>query len=103
MAPSMPIRLIEARAVVGVDDAAAAAAPVWGISAVKADTSPFTGAGVTVCVLDTGIDAGHVAFQGVNVVQMDFTARAIATSQGTAPVAPARSSAPRSQRQADRN
>ena len=82
IAPSMPIKLIEARAVVGMDDAAAAAAPVWGISAVKADTSPFTGAGVTVCVLDTGIDAGHVAFQGVNIAQMDFSGSGNGDVQG---------------------
>jgi subtilisin family serine protease len=33
----------------------------------------LTGQGIRVAVLDTGIDAGHVAFQGVNVTQEDFT------------------------------
>lgn len=82
IAPAMPIKLIEARNVAGMDDAAAAAAAVWGISAVKADTSPFNGAGVTVCVLDTGIDAGHVAFQGMNIAQMDFTGSGNGDVQG---------------------
>src|SRR5687767_11838078 len=31
----------------------------WGISAIGADRSPFTGAGATVAVLDSGIDAKH--------------------------------------------
>jgi subtilisin family serine protease len=50
-----------------------AAGSSWGIAAVGADTSPFTGAGVVVAVLDTGIDASHPAFAGVNLVQQDFT------------------------------
>ena len=45
----------------------------WGIKAVGADTSPFTGEGITVAVLDTGIDASHPAFAGVDIVQRDFT------------------------------
>jgi|LNFM01.1.fsa_nt_gb subtilisin family serine protease len=82
IAPSMPIKLIKATEATGIDATAAAAAPVWGISAVKADTSPFGGGGVTVCVLDTGIDAGHVAFQGVNITQMDFSSSGNGDAQG---------------------
>ena len=53
---------------------AAGAAPAWGIAAVGADTSPFTGAGVTVvAVLDTGIDAAHPAFAASSSSQQDFT------------------------------
>ncbi|MGC9417659.1 MAG: S8 family peptidase [Rhodovulum sp.] len=51
----------------------AAATDTWGIKAVRADASPFTGAGVKVAVLDTGIDAAHPAFAGVNLVQADYT------------------------------
>jgi subtilisin family serine protease len=50
-----------------------AAASAWGITAVKGDTSPWTGAGVTVAVLDTGIDSTHPAFAGVTLDQKDFT------------------------------
>ncbi len=45
----------------------------WGIGAVEADKSKFTGAGVTVALLDTGIDASHLAFDGVELVERDFT------------------------------
>jgi len=45
----------------------------WGIRAVGADTSPFSGDGVKVAVLDTGIDATHPAFEGVELVQRNFT------------------------------
>lgn len=51
----------------------AAAGVTWGVQAVGADTSPFTGDGVTVAVLDTGIDATHPAFAGVNLVKKNFT------------------------------
>jgi subtilisin family serine protease len=74
IAPSMPMKLIapvgEAREVTATP---AAATATWGVKAVRADTSPFTGAGLTVAVLDTGIDAAHAAFSGVTLVERDFT------------------------------
>jgi subtilisin family serine protease len=45
----------------------------WGVQAVGADTSPFTGDGIVVAVLDTGIDASHPAFAGVEIIEKDFT------------------------------
>jgi subtilisin family serine protease len=45
----------------------------WGISAIGADRSPFTGAGATVAVLDSGIDAKHPAFCGLEIVEKDFS------------------------------
>ncbi|MFC0681191.1 S8 family serine peptidase [Lysobacter korlensis] len=69
LAPAMPTRLIEPVAVAPAADAPA----TWGVAAVGADTSPFTGQGTVVAVLDTGIDATHPAFQGVDIVQRDFT------------------------------
>lgn len=45
----------------------------WGIAAVGADLSPYTGDGVTVAVLDTGIDVEHPAFKGVDLYVEDFT------------------------------
>jgi subtilisin family serine protease len=44
-----------------------------GIVGVGAHTTPFTGQGVTVAVLDTGIDASHPAFQGKTLAKKDFT------------------------------
>jgi subtilisin family serine protease len=46
----------------------------WGVAATKADGSTFSGAGVTVAILDTGIDRAHAAFAGmINIVEKDFT------------------------------
>jgi subtilisin family serine protease len=78
VAPIMPMRLIEPLA----DDAAAPAQEAWGLAAVGATISAFTGQGVTVAVLDTGIDAAHPAFAGMNVVQEDFSGDGIGDRQG---------------------
>jgi subtilisin family serine protease len=45
----------------------------WGLSAIKADHSEFSGEGTVVAVLDTGIDAQHAAFQSMELVRKDFT------------------------------
>src|SRR5262245_34007756 len=39
----------------------------WGVEAVGATASPFDGDGITVSVLDTGIDKTHPAFAGVEL------------------------------------
>lgn len=65
---SMPTKLIEPFSGSQSNDQDA-----WGIAAVNADKSTFTGAGVTVAVLDTGIDRDHPAFKGVKLQQKDFT------------------------------
>jgi subtilisin family serine protease len=78
IAPVMPISLIRPFEVAS----AQAANSAWGVGAVKADTSDFTGAGVTVSVLDTGIDAGHPAFRGVEIIQRDFSGSGIGDVQG---------------------
>ena len=70
--PSMPMKLIEPVESAAADTATAAAA-TWGVSAVGATSSPFSGSGVTVAVLDTGIDASHAAFAGVELITKDFT------------------------------
>ncbi len=66
-------------------DAAAEPAAVgtsWGVEAVGAVSSPFTGSGIKVAVLDTGVDASHPAFQGVNVVTNNFTDEADGDENG---------------------
>jgi hypothetical protein len=69
--PEMRIKLVEpvARGI----NMPAETNETWGVRAVGAHQSPCTGKGVKVAVLDTGIDAGHIAFSGMNVLQQDFT------------------------------
>jgi subtilisin family serine protease len=70
----MPMVLIEPVSGSDAVTAALTAGEVpWGIKAVGASTSPFTGKGVTVAVLDTGIDRGHAAFAGVELLGRNFT------------------------------
>ena len=73
VAPSMPMSLIQPFGDPAVLAEAMAAGPTWGVQAVQAHTSPFTGDGVVVAVLDTGIDPSHEAFIGINLVQRNFT------------------------------
>lgn len=70
VAETMPLKLIEPFDTPGPNPAASLA---WGVGAVGADTSSRTGAGITVAVLDTGIEADHPAFDGMTVIEKDFT------------------------------
>jgi subtilisin family serine protease len=70
VAPSMPMKLIAPR---GGQAQPTAAGTAWGVTAVGADTSPMTGDGIVVAVLDTGIDRNHAAFNGVTIIEKDFT------------------------------
>jgi len=72
----MPLKLIEpvssgprASSILSEENVA------WGVKAVGASTSRFTGKGVTVAVLDTGIHAKHPAFPAreLNIVGRNFT------------------------------
>ncbi|MGY1649640.1 S8 family serine peptidase [Geodermatophilus sp. SYSU D01119] len=47
-------------------------AATWGVQAVHATTSPYTGAGVRVAVLDTGLDLAHPDFTGRSVTAESF-------------------------------
>ncbi len=47
-------------------------ARTWGVAAVGADRSPFTGKGIRIAVLDTGFDAGHPDFAGRSVTALSF-------------------------------
>jgi subtilisin family serine protease len=72
VAPAMPMKLIAPVQIPGLATPAADEV-TWGVKAVRANTSPFSGDGITVAVLDTGIDPAHPAFAGVDIVQKDFT------------------------------
>jgi subtilisin family serine protease len=88
IAPVMPTRLVfpvpgdELDGTTGSGSSTAAAGSTWGVSAVGADSSSRTGAGVIVSVLDTGIDATHPAFAGVELVEEDFSGSGNGDQQG---------------------
>lgn len=67
IARSMPVQLVRPFAVA----ADAQATSAWGIDAIGPTT--MDGSGVVPAVLDTGIDAGHEAFQGVTLEEKDFS------------------------------
>jgi subtilisin family serine protease len=71
IAPVMPMKLIAP--VTEEISESETAKPLWGINAVGADTSPFTGIDSVIAVLDTGIDTSHEAFSGVQLIERDFT------------------------------
>jgi subtilisin family serine protease len=70
VAETMPLKLIEP---FEEPDVTPSAGVTWGVEAVGALDSTLTGAGITVAVLDTGIEAGHPAFAGIEIVERDFT------------------------------
>jgi subtilisin family serine protease len=72
VAPAIPMKLI-APIAMDVPPDPLAGGSTWGVKAVGADTSPFTGDGTTIAVLDTGIDASHPAFAGVQLERRNFT------------------------------
>jgi subtilisin family serine protease len=76
-AQPIPLRLIETVSSADhVPPNPGAEKDAWGVKAVQASTSHFAGQGVTVAVLDTGIDKGHSAFAGVEIIGRNFTAGA---------------------------
>lgn len=72
VAPFMTMKLITPKEIVSAENLNLTS-PVWGIEAVGAHNCPYDGSGITVAVLDTGIDKDHEAFRGVEIVEMDFS------------------------------
>jgi subtilisin family serine protease len=72
VAPVLPMKLVEP---VAKADAGTPMGPgsAWGVEAVGAIDCSFSGSGIKVAVLDTGIDASHEAFRGLQLTQRDFT------------------------------
>lgn len=73
MASPMPLRLIAPVPSSGDAPPDPVDGATWGVHVTGALQSPYVGHGVTVAVLDTGIDADHAAFDGVDLAQKDFT------------------------------
>lgn len=48
-------------------------APTRAVRLVGADRQAYTGAGVTVAIIDSGIDVAHPAFAGMELIQKDFS------------------------------
>src|SRR4051794_41688357 len=71
VAPVLPLKLVEP--VAQLDAAPPGPGTAWGVGAVGALESAFSGAGAKVAVLDTGIDATHEAVRGLPIMQRDFT------------------------------
>lgn len=72
IAPPMPMKLITP--VEGLSHSVPETQDVtWGVEAVAALQSPFDGTGITVAVLDTGIDPNHSAFANADLVRRNFT------------------------------
>jgi hypothetical protein len=70
----MPIRSIgPVQAPVPEPGTASPLRRAWGVEAVGAHRSPFSGSGVTVAILTEGIDTHHPTFRDVNITLNDFT------------------------------
>lgn len=74
IAPAMPMKLIEPIEKNGnIDTITTTENITWGVKAVDAHTSPYTGEGIIVAVIDSGIDRSHPAFSGVEIIEKNFT------------------------------
>ncbi|MFK7859416.1 MAG: S8 family serine peptidase [Granulosicoccus sp.] len=72
--PAMPMSLIAPeRASKASGNPVVSAGVAWGVEAVEADRSRFTGEGIRIAVLDTGIDSSHQAFKGLSLLTQNFT------------------------------
>jgi subtilisin family serine protease len=74
-APPIPVRLIQPLKKAKARPKKPPTAS-WGLDAVGAAGCPFSGDGIVVAVLDTGIDQSHPAFSGVEIIAKNFTEEA---------------------------
>ncbi|HEY0013268.1 MAG TPA: S8 family serine peptidase [Allosphingosinicella sp.] len=82
-APVMPMRLIAPSSVEHISGDLDLIDPTsWAFATTRVTSSPFTGADVAVGILDTGIDASHPAFAGIQIEQMDFTGEGVGDRHG---------------------
>ena len=81
IAPPVPVQLIAPKATESAEVPAAGGA-TWGVTATRAHRSRYSGKGIAVAILDTGIDADHPAFHGVHLEQQDFTGEGNGDRQG---------------------
>jgi subtilisin family serine protease len=71
--PEFPLKGVRPMPRSDLDAASSSSNVAWGLRAVGALDSPFTGKGVKVAVLDSGIDRQHAAFAGVELTEVDYT------------------------------
>ena len=73
---SLPIKLVEQPpALDGYGDHVSSdrTSMSWGVKAVGADRTPYTGEGVNVAILDTGIESGNKAFKNILTITKNFS------------------------------
>ena len=71
--PAMPISLIKPFKITAPYSEEKNLSNTWGVETTLANKSQFNGEGVKIAILDTGINAEHVAFQGMQLKQRNFT------------------------------
>lgn len=54
----------------------------WGLDAIGVPFSPYSGAGVKVAIVDSGIDRKHPCFKGAKIKPRDFTGEGVGDSSG---------------------
>ncbi|MFD2865483.1 S8 family peptidase [Mucilaginibacter antarcticus] len=72
LAPAIPLKLIKPNQVKS-RSAEISEGNLWNIDALGLALTPYTGKGIKMAILDTGIDKTHPAFDGLIIVEKDFT------------------------------